>query len=321
MSNSLMAIDIGSNGIRMSIVRKTSKGSYRRHCKERYSVRLGKSVFTTGKIGDEEMASTLCAFRRMRRAMDQHGIQHYRAVATSACREAANAKVLLRRIERKTGIRVEVISGIQEAHLIRSAVTELMDVLTPTLIVDLGGGSLEINEQQGDRLLRSHTLPLGTLRLMERFGCAGAIGSKKEKRLRRFIDRALEEALPSGLIEGGATVVACGGNPEELARIAPAKGPQLYDLLDLRRLDRVLPDLLERDVVSRQKKYDIGRSRAEVISIAAIVLSRLGRHVRSRSFAIPGVGLREGLLLSLQKRVEQKTRRNAGDQRRIPAVS
>ena len=108
--------------------------------------------------------------------MDRNQVTAYRAVATAAAREARNSRRLIERIQRKAGIELEVIGSDEEARLVCAAVRwTLGDRIRPRVIFDLGGGSLEINFFQRGVLERRVGLPLGTIRLMETYGIAGAI--------------------------------------------------------------------------------------------------------------------------------------------------
>src|SRR5271170_1044180 len=115
-------MDAGSNAIRLVIARAESPTTIHELATERAPVRLGHSAFTRHHIDDETIERAVKAFRAFRELMDLYRVEGWRAVATSACREAHNRRVLIRRIERKTGIRLEVISGQEEARLVRGAV-------------------------------------------------------------------------------------------------------------------------------------------------------------------------------------------------------
>jgi len=163
----IAAIDAGSNAVRLSVARAYSALDIEPVHTERYPLRLGESVFVRPRFSEEIFKKAAKAFRHFRELMDEFGVTRYRAVATSATREARNRKVFVRRIKQKSGIKLEVISAGEESRLGREAVlAALGPEAPPRCIADLGGGSLEIS------ILRDHTveqgaqLPLGTVRLM-----------------------------------------------------------------------------------------------------------------------------------------------------------
>ena len=158
----LLAIDAGSNAIRAVVARASSATEIREISAQRCPVRLGHYVFTQRRFDRLTLARTAQAFRHFRGLLDRYDVREYRAVATSAVREAANRDTLIRRIYRQTGIRLEVISAAEEARLVRSAVLgSLPEGVSPELILDLGGGSLEISLMRGHDVERSVALQIG----------------------------------------------------------------------------------------------------------------------------------------------------------------
>ena len=210
----LAAIDAGSNAFRLIIARVRSTDDWEIIESVRAPVRLGHAAFTTGNFDRKILRDATEAFRQFRRLMDRHGVIAYRAVATSAAREARNSQVLVERIRHQAKINLEIISGDEEARLVRVATLRaLRNFEPPRFILDLGGGSLELNEfrpgcrRRGggahDRLLHRRAarlaspsmhafdvlgdpvrrrileknvgLPLGTVHLMETFQAKGVI--------------------------------------------------------------------------------------------------------------------------------------------------
>ena len=118
----IAAIDVGSNAIRFYVVEPTDTSSYRVLENLREPIRLGGDVFLTGTIREENIQGAESAFRRFAQLLRNHSVKTVRAVATSATREAGNGEIVLDRLEHASGIRVEVITGDEEAYLITLAV-------------------------------------------------------------------------------------------------------------------------------------------------------------------------------------------------------
>jgi exopolyphosphatase / guanosine-5'-triphosphate,3'-diphosphate pyrophosphatase len=296
----LAAIDAGSNAFRLIIARVRSSEDWEVVDSYRAPVRLGHSVFTAGKFDRKTLRDAASAFRQFRRLMDAHGVTAYHAVATSAAREARNSHVLVERLRHVAKINLEVISGEEEARLVRVATLRAMRNLdAPRFILDLGGGSLELSELRRGVLQRSIGLPLGTVRLMEAFRVQGAIHEHTADDLRLHVLSVLQSALPNRPRPTTAFTVACGGNAETLAGLAP--GPRVSGLgtLNARLLQERLLQILQLDVESRMKSFAVRRDRAEVMGVAAIVLVTVARWLRFRSMITPRVGVREGLLNEL----------------------
>jgi exopolyphosphatase/guanosine-5'-triphosphate,3'-diphosphate pyrophosphatase len=296
----LAAIDAGSNAFRLIIARARSSNDWEVVETFRAPVRLGHSAFTTGKFDRKTLRDATAAFRQFRRMMDRHAVVAYRAVATSAAREASNQHVLVERLRHQAKINLEVISGEEEARLVRVATLRaLRNLDPPRFILDLGGGSLEISELRRGVLQRSIGLPLGTVRLMEAFHVQGAIHEYTADDLRLHVLSVLQSALPNRPRPAPALAVACGGNAETLAALAP--GPRAGGLgtLNARLLSERLLQILRLDVEGRMKSFTVRRDRAEVMGVAAIVLVTIARWLRIRSMITPRVGVREGLLNEL----------------------
>lgn len=308
---SLAAIDAGSNAIRLVIVRADRRGRLRRLVRERVPVRLGRNVFTDGRFSPETINRAVATFQHFRDRMDYYGVSHYRAVATSATREARNRARLLRRIRREAGIRLEVIDGAEEARLVRSAVLGALGRRSvPRLICDLGGGSLELSLMKNRSVEKSVVLPVGTVRLLETFRIEDEMHEDEVEEVRNYVRTMLESFLPGRPRLNGALAVACGGNAEALARIAPGARVAGMPSISLRLLKDRMWQILSLDVRRRMKLFDVRRDRAEVMGIAALVFNTLGRWLKLDALVVPGVGVREGLLADLL-RASRRARRAA----------
>jgi exopolyphosphatase / guanosine-5'-triphosphate,3'-diphosphate pyrophosphatase len=296
----LAAIDAGSNAIRLVIARATSPQHIEILDSERASVRLGHNAFTRRLLDDKTIDRAVRAFRQFRAQMDQHHVTAYRAVATAAAREARNYRRLMERIRRKTGIELEVISSEEEATLVCSAVQcALGDRIQPRLIFDLGGGSLEMNFFQHGVLERRVALPLGTIRLMETFSIEGAIDEDNAARLRHHIVSLLRSALPSPPKLSRAISVACGGNAEALVRLAAGPLMDRIPTINTRLLRDQTWRLIGLDIPARMRAFRVRKDRAEVMGIAAIIITTIAKWLDLRTMLVPGVGVREGILLDI----------------------
>lgn len=316
----LGAIDAGSNAIRVVVAELT--GDVRRPGghgpelmrveAERVPVRLGTGAFTRGELAPRTIDEAVAAFVHFRELFDRHGVEIYRAVATSAVRAAANRDVLLHRLYHEAGIELEIIDGDEEARLVRKAVVHAATAAgaqPPRCILDLGGGSLEVNLRAG-QAWRGYSLPIGTVRLLESFGLTGAIGEAEAGMVRRYAATVVQSVLPARASDLGVAA-ACGGNADALARIVGDGDPSAPGF-ELAALERALPDLLGLDVEARMERYAIRRDRAEVIGVAALVLATVGRQLGLQRLHAPGVGIREAVLLELAEAAAEERARAEG---------
>jgi exopolyphosphatase / guanosine-5'-triphosphate,3'-diphosphate pyrophosphatase len=296
----LAAIDAGSNAIRLVIARATSPKHIQILDCERAAVRLGHNAFTRRVISGDTISRAARAFRQFRDRMDQYNVGAYRAVATAAAREARNYRRLMDRVQRKAGIELEVISSEEEARLVCSAAQwALGDRIQPRLIFDLGGGSLELNFYQRGVLEQRIGLPLGTIRLMETFSIEGVIDEDNANRLRHHVLALLRSAMPSPPRLSRSIAVACGGNAEALVRLAAGPMVERVPTINTRLLRDQTWRMLALDVPGRMRVFRIRKDRAEVIGIAAIIINTLAKWLDLHTMLVPGVGVREGILLDL----------------------
>src|SRR5215475_1737240 len=182
----IAAIDAGSNAVRLSVARAHSAIDLEPLLDERYPLRLGEGVFVRHRFSEEILKKGVKAFRHFQEVMDEFGVTRYRAVATSASREAQNRDSFIRRIRQKSKIRLEVISSAEESRLGREAVFGALGPESPLrCVVDLGGGSLEVSVLRDHAVVQSAQLPVGTVRLMTTLGIAGVVSIAQAEQVRK----------------------------------------------------------------------------------------------------------------------------------------
>ncbi len=165
-------IDIGSNAIRLLISnviteKKGKKQRFRKSALVRVPIRLGADSFINGKISEENSIRMLKAMEAFKLLMEVHGVQKYKACATSAMREAANGYEVATEILEKTYIKIDIIDGKKEAAIIFS--TDLSDIIESDksyLYVDVGGGSTELTVFSNGKIINSKSFKIGTVRLL-----------------------------------------------------------------------------------------------------------------------------------------------------------
>lgn len=318
----LGAIDTGSNALRVVIAELTPSELVRIEA-ERVPVRLGHQAFTRGELDPSTIDRAVAAFVHFRERFDHHGVSIYRAVATAAVRDASNRDVLLHRLYHEAGIELEIIDGDEEARLVRKATTSAL-ASSPAqgaalrAILDLGGGSLEVNLRAPATGAgwRGYSLPVGTVRLMETFGLYGAIGDAEAAMVRRYT-ATLMQTIGQTAAAGGLAA-ATGGNAEALARIVgeragpEAGGAAASPAFDLAALEKELPAIVGATVEARMERYGVKRDRAEVLGIAGLVLATAARQLGMSRLVAPGVGIREAVLLELAETAREQQQQAEG---------
>ncbi|MDT8341613.1 MAG: Ppx/GppA phosphatase family protein [Longimicrobiales bacterium] len=295
----LAAVDVGSNAIRYTAAEFVDATHWVDLEVQRLPVRLGHEVFLTGRLDERAMAAAVEGMATFRRSMDNLGIARYRAVATSAVRDARNGPALVDRIRRETGIRLETITGTEEARLIWSALRSRVDLGDALWVsADLGGGSLEVSllSQEGIQWTESHTM--GTVRILEDLG----EGRPDSRRFRRLVSEYARTLRFPARVEPEriAGLLATGGNMEALADLAgapqDARGVSRLPVAHLRKVTRRLARL---SVEERVRELGLREDRADVIFPAALIYAHLARLTGVDEIVVPRVGVKEGVLVDL----------------------
>ena len=298
------AIDVGSNAMRLRVVEADSVSQIRELHAERASVRLGRDVFLQGRLQSGAVSSACETLRHFREILDLHKVDRYRAVATSAVREAENGSLLVERARREAGIELEVIEGIEEARLVRVAIVGRLGLRDQrALLLDLGGGSLEISLIDRGNLRASKSLPIGTVRLLEMFHARSADG--EAEMAREYVERQLREIaaeIPRGSFD---VSIGTGGNFDTLAQLCPpsdvpvTEAARAMPSLDVESVRALLPRLSALSPEERRSTYGLRPDRADVIVPASEIVVGVADAFGVTRIVAPGIGLREGVLEEL----------------------
>src|SRR5438445_459146 len=181
----IAAIDIGTNSVHMIVVRVRGDLSFEVIDREKEMVRLGAGGLDGRALTPEAMHAALQVLSKFRRLAESHKVDEVIAVATSATREAENGGEFLQAITQQTGIRPRVISGTEEARLIHLAAVYGVSVPGEVVVIDIGGGSVEVTRGAGSAIELGKSFKLGVIRLTERFVQSDPIDSRDERTLVR----------------------------------------------------------------------------------------------------------------------------------------
>ena len=272
----------------------------------RQPVRLGRDVFSHGRLSPEIIERSVEAFQEFSRTIRHYEVDQTAAVATSAVREAANGRELTDRVRDETDIGIDVISGIQEARLVHLAVSQKLDMERgEALLVDVGGGSVEVVLTSDGLLIDSKSYDVGTVRMLQ-------VLSDKRRGKERFA-QVVEEVC--GDVRGWVTgivghnligrMVGTGGNVEAIGDLTGRRaGKKAMSYANIKDIDRTRSTLEDLNVRRRRRELRLKPDRADVIYPAAVVLQAIMSVVWTSTLIIPRVGLREGLLADIAMRRE-----------------
>jgi exopolyphosphatase/guanosine-5'-triphosphate,3'-diphosphate pyrophosphatase len=306
------AIDIGSNSCRLKIGRVVQHRLRIVH-EDREVTRLGGSVFENGIVSPEAMAATLRTLKRFHKAVQVHGADRVRAVATSAMRDARNSRAFLAWVHDETGWDVEIISGLEEGRLIHRGVVENEPGAGGRcVLVDIGGGSCEITLSEHKRMHETISLPLGAVRLTQEFVRSEVPAKDEIRRLRQFIDRELRRARRRIHTDRVRLVIGTSGTAAALfdAGRALAKGRAKKDaLIPANTVRRLTSKLTKMKMGERSAVPGIGPKRSEIIIAGAHVFTEILEGFGLPGFRYSPMGLRDGMLA--QMLAEQDPRASA----------
>jgi len=299
----LAAIDVGSNAMRLAIASVDDDGRMHVVHTDREPVRLGGDVFSKGTISDARLVEAMDAFLKFRKLINAYKVKSVRAVGTSALREARNRNYCIRQIAKTTEITIDVISAEEEARLAFLAASGAFKLQRKiALLVDIGGGSVEVSLAAKNEIISTESFGIGTVRLLEMID-QRTQGERVFRQLARGYINVSGTRLRKALGEQKIDIfIGTGGNVESLGDLRV----QLCDADDNRsikldELDIILTQLQSRSYEERIKEFGLRRDRADVIIPAIIVLQTVAREARVGEIEIPRVGLREGLLIDMAR--------------------
>jgi exopolyphosphatase/guanosine-5'-triphosphate,3'-diphosphate pyrophosphatase len=310
MTLNIAAIDAGSNAIRMVVGQLDDTWEVEPLENIRLPVRLGGDVFSKGYLEEKTIQQAEEAFRRFNHVADSYNVQKLRAVATSAAREALNGNVLLDRISQASGIDLELITGEEEARLIHQGVIHALSLKGKrTLLIDIGGGSIEVTNSTGQNIISADSYPLGTVRLLQKLDAKNVSQDAFSKLVQQYAEAALHRIEQATDGEKVQVCVGTGGNVEELGRLRQKVFKRGSDrLVTLDELKELIWRMSGLSYVERIQKWKLRPDRADVILPASIVLYMIAREAGVKRILIPNVGLKDGVLLDLAAELAQQPR-------------
>ncbi len=300
MSN-FAAIDVGSNAMRMAVGRFNARGELSVIASCRAPVRLGRDVFRGGAISSAVMEQGIAAFAEFEMMLNEYRVTRYRAVATSALRDASNSAEFIQRVERATGISIEVISGDEEARLVYRAVAERVPLSRgTTILLDIGGGSCEVTLIERGSVIFAESVNMGTVRLLEMVRGASRDQALLERLIRQYAMR-VRKRLKMTKTQGRITkIVGTGGNIDALGElrrdVLGESSARIVKRSELRQLQHLISGMTIEQRISR---LGLRPDRADVIVPAMTLLRGVMDEVRADTLLIPKTGLRDGVLLDL----------------------
>ena len=305
----IAAIDIGTNSVHMIVVRVRPDLSFEVIDREKAMVRLGAGGLDGRALTSEAMTAALQALSRFRRLAESHRVDEILAAATSATREARNGGEFLARVERETGIRSRVISGVEEARLIHQAAVYGVDVAGGrAVVIDIGGGSVEITLGTATTIQLARSFKIGAIRLTERLVRSDPLSERDERKIVKHvlgeIDRYCEQIVTAGfdrVIGTSGTILSIGAVAATAARGGPPS--ELRNLhVSTKQIRRLRKDLTALDLEQRLAIPGLDPRRADLVVAGTVLLDTILRRLGTEELTLCDLALREGLILDYTRR-------------------
>lgn len=282
----IAAIDIGSNAARILInevtPQKNKEADFTKLNLLRIPLRLGIDVFTHGEIGIEREKMMLQTMRIFSDLMKIYKVDHYRACATSAMRDAKNGEKIINDVKKKTGIEIEIISGDEEASIIfENHIVESMDKNFGYLYIDVGGGSTELMYFENEKLKYKKSLNIGTIRVMNNL-----VTKEMWAELHKEIK---ENVIGKKPIIG----IGSGGNIIKIASLSKTKEAKPILTTTLKKFYK---DLLPLSIEERMHKYNMKNDRADVIVPALQIFNTILSTAKISKIYVPKISVADGLI-------------------------
>lgn len=292
----LAAIDIGSNAARLlisdAITNDQGKTQFQKLNLVRVPLRLGFDVFEDNRISSEKEKMIIKTIQSYKLLTDVYGVEHMKACATSAMRDATNGPQIIQKVKDETGIEIEIITGDAEASLIyENHVAENLDKDHSYLYIDVGGGSTELTFFADGNLVFKRSFNIGTIRILKK-----QVDEFMWDEMRDFIKRETKGH------ERDMVAIGSGGNINKVFSLSKRKEGKSLQLDLLKDYYRELNSFSLRD---RIRIYNMREDRADVIVPALSIYINVMRWANIEDIFVPKIGLADGLIQHLFYQVER----------------
>jgi exopolyphosphatase/guanosine-5'-triphosphate,3'-diphosphate pyrophosphatase len=297
-------VDVGATAVRLVVAEIRDNEPPQVLEEASRAVLLGKDTFSSGRIGAETIESTLRTLDGFRRMMDAYGVTVYRAVATSAVREAANADTFLDRVRVRTGLDIEVIDGSEESRLTFLAVQAQLRghpalAGIPTLLVEVGGGGADVTLIEGGRPKYSGVFALGSIRMRQSLGPWHGGHDQRVRLLARHVSNLVADIRRDVPLKSAQYVVALGHDmrfvASQVADTEPEGTREISREAFLAFVERV--EALDDDQLV--ERFRLTQADAETLVPALLVYRNLLMETSASALVVPDASLRAGLLIDL----------------------
>lgn len=306
VSMKISAIDIGTNSTRLLIAQAEEGKISKVLLREAIITRLGEKVNETKSLSPQAIKRTLKVLSRYRQTIDKFGVEKIRTVATSAVREASNAREFLSRIKKELALKVEILSGEEEAYIsFKGAISDPRFSAEKFLVIDVGGGSTELTLGSQTNIDKFHSFDLGCVRLTETFLFHDPVLYEEIEGLRAHVYQQIKDVFdPRLLIDKEGLAIAVAGTPTSLVAIKfslevydsqKVHGQKLYR----EEVENLLSLLFQVSLAERKKITGLEAERADVIIAGTAILAEIMGYFGLQGVVVSESDILDGLVLSV----------------------
>ncbi len=300
MKDLISAIDVGSNAMRMAVGSINGDSKVKIIDNVREPVRLGEDVFKNRIISEQTTERAIEAFIQFRKILYKHGINRIRAVGTSALREAANRDVFIDKVFRASDIQIQVIGAEEEARLVHLAVSQKISLAGKTaLLIDLGGGSVEILLVSNGEIASTESFDMGSVRLLTKLEEEIEKPARFHHLIQEYVDavkRRIKRLIGNHKLD---LCIGTGGNLECLGDLRSEIFEKNKEEISSNELETIVQKLQGMSFEERMRVFNIKADRADVIFPASIIVQKILKITGLKEVKIPRVGLKDGILLDV----------------------
>jgi exopolyphosphatase/guanosine-5'-triphosphate,3'-diphosphate pyrophosphatase len=293
-------IDIGTNSVKFNISERGTDGTWRTVVDRAEITRLGEGLEQNGEISSDAISRTVDAIAGMVDEAHQSGVADVAAVGTMGMRTARNSQRFIDEVERRCGLRVEVISGDEEGRLAYIAVKSGLGLTQGTLaIFDTGGGSSQFTFGHGDVVQERFSVNVGAVRFTEKFDLSGVVSPERLQAALNAMSSELSSLdgrpSPDALVGMGGAITNMAAVKHQLARYDPnvIQG----SVIEAAEVDRQVKLYCSRPLDERRAIVGLQPKRADVILAGACIVGTVMSKLRKQSLSVSDRGLRHGLLI------------------------
>ncbi len=296
-SSKTAVIDVGTNTFHLLIV-DADAGDFNEILRKRVFVKLAEDGIE--ELGDRAMKRGLETLINFRKLIDQNEVSSWRVTGTAALRTASNGSRFMRQVREQTGFEIELIDGRREAQYICEGVKQVWTYITePSLIMDIGGGSVEFIIATDDKVLWLESFPIGIAILYRKFHQSDPISSDEIAQLEQFVQEVLQPLQVKLQEFVPVRLVGASGTFDVLSNMAGGSENLLYHEVSTELLTTLLDKIVGMSRDERIQTRGIPMDRVDMIVVAVLLIQQILRMYTFDSVGFSGYALKEGLLAEL----------------------